>query len=65
MPYFGSSYLGDTNLSNRLNYQYGNINWRGSEGFSLYNGLNVKFSTSNLFNKGLAVGRQLHLVAFH
>src|SRR5664280_788120 len=51
--YFGSTYLGDTHLSNRLNYQYGNINYRGNEGASLYNAVNVKFSTSNLFNKGL------------
>ncbi len=51
--YFGSTYLGDTNLSNRLNYQYGNINYRGNEGWNLYNALNIKFATSNLFNKGL------------
>ncbi len=52
-PQYGSEFLGDERVPNRLNYQYSNINWRGGEGFSNYNGLNVKFSTSNLFNKGL------------
>lgn len=53
VPYYGSTYLGDTHLSNRLNYQYSNINYRGSEGYSHYNGLTVKLSSSNLWNKGL------------
>jgi len=38
-----------------LNYQYSNINYRGSNGFNQYNGLNVKFTTNNLFNKGLFI----------
>ena len=50
---YGSTFLGDARVSNRLNYQYTNINYRGSEGFNEYNGLNVKFQTNNLFNKGL------------
>ena len=50
---YGSAFLGDTRTENRLNYQYSNINYRGSNGFNLYNGLNVKFQTNNLFNKGL------------
>ncbi|ABF42895.1 TonB-dependent receptor [Candidatus Koribacter versatilis Ellin345] len=37
----------------RLNQQYSNINSRGSRGFSRYNGLNTRFTTNNLFNKGL------------
>jgi outer membrane receptor protein involved in Fe transport len=37
----------------RLNSQYGNINTRGSEGFSRYNALNTRFTTNNLFNEGL------------
>ncbi len=50
---YGSAFLGDPRTTNRVNYQYTNINYRGGSGFSNYNGLNVKFSTSNLFNKGL------------
>ena len=50
---YGSTFLGDARTANRLNYQYTNINYRGSEGFNEYNGLNVKFQTNNLFNKGL------------
>ncbi len=50
---YGSAFLGDARVPNRINYQYSNINYRSDQGFSQYNGLNVKFSTSNLFNKGL------------
>jgi hypothetical protein len=50
---YGSEFLGDARTANRLNYQYTNINYRGSEGFNMYNGLNVKFQSNNLFNKGL------------
>ena len=52
-PYFGGTYLGDTLVSNRLNQQYTTMNFRGSDGFNLYDGVNVKFQTNNLFNKGL------------
>ena len=55
VPYYGSTYLGDAHLSNRLNYQYGNINYRGDQGYSRYNGLNLKFSSSNLWNKGITL----------
>ena len=51
--WFGSTYLNDANLSNRLNYQYGNINYRAANGFSDYDAVNIKFSTTNLMNKGL------------
>jgi hypothetical protein len=50
---YGSTFLGDANTPNRLNYQYSNINYRGANGFNLYNGLNIKFTSTNLFNKGL------------
>lgn len=53
--YYGSTYLGDARAANRLNYQYGNINYRGSQAYSRYNGLNFKFSSSNLWNKGLTL----------
>ena len=50
---FGNIFLGDTNPDARLNYQYNEINFRGSNAFSNYNGVNVKFQGNNLFNKGL------------
>ncbi len=50
---YGSAFLGDARAANRINYQYSNINYRSDQGFNNYNGLNVKFSTTNLFNKGL------------
>ncbi len=50
---YGSAFLGDARFNNRLNYQYSGINYRDSNGFNSYNGLNVKFQSSNLFNKGL------------
>ncbi len=52
-PGYGSAFLGDARTANRINYQYTNINYRGGGGFSNYNGINVKFSSNNLFNKGL------------
>ena len=50
---YGSAFLGDANTPNRLNYQYSNINYRGANGFNYYDGLNIKFQTTNLLNKGL------------
>jgi hypothetical protein len=38
-----------------LNCQYGNINYRGSGGQSWYNAMNVKVSTTNLYNTGLTL----------
>ncbi|MGB7553405.1 MAG: carboxypeptidase regulatory-like domain-containing protein [Candidatus Korobacteraceae bacterium] len=42
-----------TGVGNRLNYQYNEINYRGANAFSRYNGVNLKFQGNNLFNKGL------------
>ncbi len=54
---FGVVYLGtDPNVDNpidRLNRQYGNMNTRGSNGFSFYDALNTRFVSSNLFHQGL------------
>jgi hypothetical protein len=50
---YGSTFLGDALSTNRLNYQYSNINYRGANGFNSYNGVNLKFQSTNLFNKGL------------
>jgi hypothetical protein len=47
---FGGVYTG---VGNRLNYQYNEINYRGANADSYYNGINVKFQGNNLFNKGL------------
>lgn len=55
----GVNYLGDdansTNgpLTNRLNLQYSNINWRGADGDSYYEGLNLGIRTNNYHNTGL------------
>ena len=35
---YGSTFLGDARITNRLNYQYSDITYRGSEGFNCYNG---------------------------
>jgi hypothetical protein len=50
---YGSEFLGDARAANRLNYQFSNINYRAANGFNGYNGLNIKFQSNNLFNKGL------------
>jgi len=50
----GAAYLGDANASNRLNLQYGAMNYRSDEGYSHYNGLNVGFRANNLLSKGLS-----------
>ena len=50
---YGAIFLGNSDPSARLNYQYGEINYRGASGFNSYNAANVKFSTSNFLNKGL------------
>jgi hypothetical protein len=50
---YGATLLGDARFNNRLNYQYGSINYRGANGFNSYNGVNVKLQTNDLFNKGL------------
>jgi hypothetical protein len=39
----------------RPNPQYSNINMRGSQGYSHYDALNVKFQTQNIHNTGLSL----------
>jgi hypothetical protein len=39
----------------RPNDQYASINQRGSDGYSHYNALNVKFQTQNLYNTGVSI----------
>jgi hypothetical protein len=52
-PSFGNIYESDQHLGNRLNYQYSNINFRGSSGDSYYNGVNLKVQSSNFRELGL------------
>lgn len=41
--------------TNRLNCQYGNINFRSNEGYSNYNGLTLALDSNDLFGLGLTV----------
>ena len=51
----GGIYLGDARATNRLNYQYSNMNFRSDGGFSHYNALNVRYGITNFMNKGLGL----------
>ncbi len=55
----GINYLGDPapdfNLSNRLNLQYSNINFRGADGDSYYNGVTGEIRSSNLHQTGITL----------
>ena len=53
--HYGSVFLGDARAVNRLNYQYSNMNFRSDNGYSRYNGLNLKYAVTNLANKGLGI----------
>ena len=50
----GGVYLGDARASNRLNYQYSNMNFRSDNGFSHYSALNLKYTVTNAWNKGIS-----------
>ena len=54
---FGVLYEGTDPVANnpkdRLNRQFGNMNTRGANGFSYYNGLNTRFVSSDLFHQGI------------
>jgi len=51
----GGLFLGDARAANRINLQYGNMNFRSGHGYSHYDALNVKYGVTNLLNKGLGV----------
>jgi hypothetical protein len=55
----GINYLGDPNpdfaLSNRLNMQYSNINFRGADGDSYYHGMTAEIRSANLLKTGLNI----------
>ena len=54
-PVAGQAYLGDANAPNRVNLQYGNMNFRSDHAYSHYNALNVGFRANNLWSKGLTL----------
>ena len=51
----GYAFFGDPDSDGLTgtNLQYSAINYRGASGFNSYNGLNTRFTTDNLFNRGL------------
>jgi hypothetical protein len=55
LPHYGGVFLGDARAANRINYQYGSMNYRNDNGLSHYNALNVKYGVTNLGNKGLGI----------
>jgi hypothetical protein len=50
----GGNYLNDPSIVSRLNLQFGNINFRGSDGDSYYEALNLGIRASNLHRTGLS-----------
>jgi hypothetical protein len=53
--YSGSVFEGDAHISNRTNYQYSNINWRGADGDSYYEGITGELRSANLHQTGLSI----------
>jgi outer membrane receptor protein involved in Fe transport len=51
----GGLFLGDALTGNRLNPQYGNMNFRSDASYSHYNALNAKYAVTNLLNKGIGI----------
>jgi hypothetical protein len=47
--------LGDAHASNRTNYQYSNINFRGADGDSYYNGVTGELRSAELMHTGLNI----------
>jgi hypothetical protein len=52
---YGGAFLGDARFANRLNYQYGSMNYRSDNGLSRYHAFNVRYGVTNLWNKGLGI----------
>ena len=50
----GGAYLGDASGVSRLNLQFGNVNFRGADGDSHYNALNLGIRSSNVHQTGLS-----------
>jgi hypothetical protein len=51
----GSVYEGDAHTSNRTNYQYSNVNWRGADGDSYYHAFTAELRSANWRQTGLNV----------
>jgi outer membrane receptor protein involved in Fe transport len=52
----GGLYLGDAaNPGNRLNLQYGNMNFRSDQSYSHYAAVNAKYSVNDLLHKGVGL----------
>ena len=49
----GGNYLGDASIVSRLNLQFGNVNFRGADGDSYYQALNLGLRASNVHHTGL------------
>jgi hypothetical protein len=49
----GGEYLGDASIVSRLNLQFGNVNFRGADGDSYYNAVNLGIRATNLRHTGL------------
>ena len=52
-PFGGGLVLGDARVQNRFNPGFGDINFRGANGFSYYNALNVGLRSVNLWHSGV------------
>jgi hypothetical protein len=52
--YSGAEYLNDASGVSRLNLQFSNINFRGSDADSYYNALNLGLRSSNVHHTGLS-----------
>ena len=56
--FYGNIFLGDdpnNSGGNALDYQYSNINYRGADGDSYYNALNIRLESANFANQGLQI----------
>jgi len=56
--FYGNIFLGDdpnNSGGNALNYQYSNINYRGADGDSYYNALNIRLESANFARQGLQI----------
>jgi len=55
LTHYGGAFLGDAHASNRINLQYGSMNYRSDNGYSHYNAINVKYGVTDLGHKGLGI----------
>ena len=60
---YGSAFMGDARVQNRINYQYSNINYRGGSGFQQLQRAEREVLNHQPLQQGAATGGELHLVA--